>query len=135
MINKMNRLVNLCMMVAAVVIVSGAYASSSYGQDTSTTDDAIAPANQLPPAAYVNAIKGFKIGGNNRPGPAWLRQPRRRRRGAHQQHHGVHQYGPRSWCTSIRYHRERQYGQRSLCPLRKYYRGGQHGQRFPSAHL
>jgi hypothetical protein len=61
---KMNKLVKICMMVAIVTIVFGVYASSSYGQETQTTDDSTAPANALPPTPYVNAGKGYEIGGN-----------------------------------------------------------------------
>jgi hypothetical protein len=56
--------------MAVVAIVFGVYASSSYGQETSTTDDT-AQANPLPPAAYVDAGEGYKIGGTimlTRPG-------------------------------------------------------------------
>jgi hypothetical protein len=60
---KMNTLVKICMMVAVVAIVFGLHASSGYGQEISTTDDIIAPANPVPPAAYVNAGTGYKIGG------------------------------------------------------------------------
>jgi hypothetical protein len=60
---KMNKLVKLCKMVGVVAIVFGMYASNSYGQETSTTDDTMAPANPLPPTPYVNAGKGYKIGG------------------------------------------------------------------------
>jgi hypothetical protein len=59
---KTNKLFRFCMMVAVVVIVFGAYATRSYGQETSTTDDAVAPVNPVVP--YVNAGKGYKIGGN-----------------------------------------------------------------------
>ena len=67
---KMNRLVKNCTIMAVVAIVFGVYASSSYGQETSTTDDT-AQANPLPPAAYVDAGEGYKIGGTimlTRPG-------------------------------------------------------------------
>jgi hypothetical protein len=57
---KMNKLIKLCMMVAVVAIVFGVYASTSYGQETSTTDETIAPTNPLPP--YVNVGMGYKIG-------------------------------------------------------------------------
>jgi hypothetical protein len=61
---KMDKLVRLCVMVTVVAIIFGAYASNSYGQETSTTNESTAPANPLPPTAYVNAGKGYKIGGN-----------------------------------------------------------------------
>jgi hypothetical protein len=61
---KMSKLAKLCMMVAGIAIVFGVYPSSSYGQETSIADDTMAPANPLPPAPYVNAGKGYKIGGN-----------------------------------------------------------------------
>jgi hypothetical protein len=60
---KMNKLVKLCMMVAVITIVFGVYAASSYGQETSSTDDTMVPVNVQPPAPYVNAGKGYKIGG------------------------------------------------------------------------
>jgi hypothetical protein len=56
---KMNRLVKFCMMVAMIAIVFGVYASNSYGQETSTTDETIAPASPT----YVDAGTGYKIGG------------------------------------------------------------------------
>jgi hypothetical protein len=60
---KMNKLAKPYMMMAVVAIVFGVYASTSYGQETSATDDRIAPANPLPPTPYVNAGTGYKIGG------------------------------------------------------------------------
>jgi hypothetical protein len=60
---KMSKLVKVCMMMAVVAMVFGVYASNSYGQETSATDDTTAPANPLPPTPYVNAGKGYKIGG------------------------------------------------------------------------
>jgi hypothetical protein len=61
---KINALVKSCMTVTVAALVLGVYASNSYGQETSTTDDTVAPANPVPPAAYVNAGKGYEIGGN-----------------------------------------------------------------------
>jgi hypothetical protein len=60
---KMHRFVRVCMMVAVVAILFGLYTSSSYGQETSTTDDSTAPANPPSTPNYVNAAKGYKIGG------------------------------------------------------------------------
>ena len=60
---KMNKLVEVSMMVAMIAIALGC-ASSSYSQETSTTDTTIVPANGVPPPTpYVNAGKGYKIGG------------------------------------------------------------------------
>jgi hypothetical protein len=61
---KMHRFVRVCMMVAVVAILFGLYTSSSYGQETSTTDDTIAPANPPSTPNYVNAAKGYEIGGD-----------------------------------------------------------------------
>jgi hypothetical protein len=58
---KMSKFVKVCMMMAVVAMVFGVYASSSYGQEASTTDETMAPAN--PPTPYVNAGTGYKIGG------------------------------------------------------------------------
>jgi hypothetical protein len=55
---KMNKLVKLCMMMAVVAIVFGCV-PRSYGQETSTTDESIAPANSQ--LSYVDAGEGYKI--------------------------------------------------------------------------
>jgi len=63
---KISMLVKLCTMAALVAIVFGAYSSSSYGQEASTTDGTIAPASpprsNLACGAFCNAGKGYKIG-------------------------------------------------------------------------
>jgi len=61
---KINKLVKICVMLAVVAIVFGAHASSSYGQETSTTDGTTALATPLPPAAYVNAGVGYELKGS-----------------------------------------------------------------------
>jgi hypothetical protein len=60
---KMNKIDKLCMMVAVIAIVFGVAASSSYGQETSSTDDSTAPANTVPLVAFYNPTTGYKIGG------------------------------------------------------------------------
>jgi hypothetical protein len=60
---KMGKLVKLCMTVPVIAIVFGVYASSSYGQETSTTDDTMTHANPPSTPKYVNVGKGYKIGG------------------------------------------------------------------------
>jgi hypothetical protein len=60
---KMKKLVGFCIMVPAVAIIFGVHPSTSSGQETSSTGDILAPANQMPLPPYVNAGKGYEIGG------------------------------------------------------------------------
>jgi len=57
-----NKLVGFCMMVALVAVVFGVSPSSSYGQDTPSTNGATDPANH-PTVNYYNAAKGYGIAG------------------------------------------------------------------------
>jgi hypothetical protein len=51
------------MIIAVVAIVFGC-ATRSYGQEASTTNESTAPANSQPTETYVDAGKGYKIGGD-----------------------------------------------------------------------
>jgi len=59
---RVSKLAKLYMVVVIVIVVFGVYPSSSFAQETPTTEDT-ASADGLPPTPYVNAGKGYKIGG------------------------------------------------------------------------